>query len=112
MPWQLDAARQIWLQLEEVLIHRIVSGEYPSGSRIPSVRDLAAEAGVNPNTMQRALTRLEESGLVCSQRNTGRFVTEDETLLAATRRRLAEKELAIFREKMRLLGFDSQQIIE
>lgn len=112
MPWQLDQNRQIWLQLEEILIRRIVSGDYPAGSRIPSVRDLAAEAGVNPNTMQRALTHLEESKLVGAQRNTGRFVTEDEALLAAFRKELAQRELEAFREKMHLLGFDTQQIMD
>ena len=75
MPWELQNNRQIWLQLAEVLTRRIVSGQYPAGIRIPSVRDLAAEAGVNPNTMQRALAAMEEQGLVSAQRNTGRFVT-------------------------------------
>ena len=55
MSWKLSTDRQIWLQLEEILTQRVVSGQYPPGVRIPSVRDLAAEAGVNPNTMQRTL---------------------------------------------------------
>lgn len=112
MPWNFDNDRQIWLQLVEVLTRRIVSGKYPAGAKIPSVRDLAAEAGVNPNTMQRALTHLEESGIVTAQRNTGRFVTEDEALLSSTRQNLAQQELDIFCEKMRLLGFDVPQTIQ
>ena len=109
MPWELQNDRQIWLQLAEVLTRRIVSGEYPAGIRIPSVRDLAAEAGVNPNTMQRALVYMEEKGLVSAQRNTGRFVTQDEALIAQTRDRLAQEELDVFCEKMRQLGFSAEE---
>ncbi len=109
MPWKLQSDRPIWAQLAEVLTQRIVSGQYSEGIRIPSVRDLAAEAGVNPNTMQRALAALEERGLVSAQRNTGRFVTEDETLISATRSRLAEEELSALFEKMQQLGFSGEE---
>ena len=71
MAWKLNPERQIWLQLVDVLKFRIVSGQYPAGVKLPSVRELAAEAGVNPNTMQRALAALEESGLVSAQRSGG-----------------------------------------
>ena len=112
MPWKLQSDRPIWVQLAEVLMQRIVSGQYPAGIRVPSVRDLAAEAGVNPNTMQRALTALEERGLVSAQRNTGRFVTEDTALIAETRKTLAQEELSAFCEKMRQLGFDVNEIAQ
>ena len=87
MAWKLNPERQIWLQLVDVLKFRIVSGQYPAGVKLPSVRELAAEAGVNPNTMQRALAALEESGLVSAQRNTGRYVTQDAPLAGAGRDR-------------------------
>ena len=112
MSWKLDADRQIWLQLMEILTQRVVSGEYPPGERIPSVRDLAAEAGVNPNTMQRTLAAMEDEGLLTSQRNTGRYVTQDTALLHAKRDALAQKELALFREKMKLLCYTEQEIKE
>ncbi|MDD6643428.1 MAG: GntR family transcriptional regulator [Faecousia sp.] len=112
MPWKLQSDRPIWVQLAEVLTQRIASGQYPAGIRIPSVRDLAADAGVNPNTMQRALTALEERGLVSAQRNTGRFVTEDEVLIAETRKTLAQEELSAFCEKMRQLGFDANELAQ
>ncbi|MGM9554687.1 MAG: GntR family transcriptional regulator [Faecousia sp.] len=112
LPWKLQSDRPIWVQLAEVLTQRIVSGQYPAGIRIPSVRDLAADAGVNPNTMQRALTALEERGLVSAQRNTGRFVTEDEALIAETRKTLAQEELSVFCEKMRQLGFDANELAQ
>ena len=69
MAWKLNPERQIWLQLVDVLKFRIVSGQYPAGVKLPSVRELAAEAGVNPNTMQRALAALEESGLVTTAKS-------------------------------------------
>ena len=112
MSWKLSTGRQIWMQLTEVLTQRVVSGQYPPGIRIPSVRDLAAEAGVNPNTMQRALAAMEEEGLLTSQRNTGRYVTQDTDQIAATRNRLAERELALFREKMKQLGYSGQEITQ
>ena len=112
MSWKLSTDRQIWMQLTEVLTQRVVSGQYPPGIRIPSVRDLAAEAGVNPNTMQRALAAMEAEGLLTSQRNTGRYVTQDTDQIAATRNRLAERELALFREKMKQLGYSGQEITQ
>ena len=112
MSWKLSTDRQIWMQLTEVLTQRVVSGQYPPGIRIPSVRDLAAEAGVNPNTMQRALAAMEEEGLLTSQRNTGRYVTQDTDQIATTRNRLAERELALFREKMKQLGYSGQEITQ
>ena len=81
MPWELDNDRPIYLQLMERIQQDIVSGIYKPGDRLPSVRDLAVEAAVNPNTMQKALSELERSGLVYSQRTSGRFITEDTRLL-------------------------------
>ena len=92
MEWELQGDRPIWLQLTEQIQLRIVSGEYPAGERLPSVRDLAAEAAVNPNTMQKALTELERGGLVYSQRTSGRFITQDQQLIQQLKQRLAREE--------------------
>ena len=89
MPWNLNNDRPIYLQIMERIQKDIVSGVYPPGSRIPSVRELALEAAVNPNTMQKALSELERCGLVYSLRTSGRFITEDESLLKQTRMQLA-----------------------
>ena len=62
MPWELDNDRPIYLQLMERIRHDIISGVYKPGDKIPSVRDLALDAAVNPNTMQKALAELERSG--------------------------------------------------
>ena len=74
---QFDASRPIYAQLVERLKARILAGTYPPGGHLDSVRDLAAAAGVNPNTMQRALAQLETEGLVHTERTAGRYVTED-----------------------------------
>ena len=91
MSFELHSSRPIWLQLAEQLGRRIVTGVYPPGSRFPTVRELAAEAGVNPNTMQRALTQLESRGLVTTNRTAGRTVTEDTAVLDAMRAQLARE---------------------
>ena len=110
MEWKLSDDRPIWLQLSQQMARRIVTGVYPPGSRLPSVRELAAEAGVNPNTMQRALAALEESGLVSAQRNTGRYVTQDEACIRETRRSLAQAEIDAFCARMRQLGYTQEEI--
>ena len=81
MPWNLDSSRPIYLQIIERVQMDIITGRYQPGDKLPSVRDLAQEAAVNPNTMQKALSELERSGLIYSQRTSGRFVTEDQNMI-------------------------------
>ena len=111
MGWQLDKNRPIYIQLVEELQSRIVSGAYPPGAKVDSVRDLAAEAAVNPNTMQRALAELEQSGLLRAERTSGRFVTEDEELIAAVRKSLAKEKIEAFVRDMSVLGYRKQDMI-
>ena len=111
MGWTLDKNRPIYLQLVEELQSRIVSGAYPPGAKIDSVRDLAADAAVNPNTMQRALAELEQSGLLRSERTSGRFVTEDRALIAQVRRALAREKIEAFVRDMSVLGFGQQELL-
>ena len=85
MAWELDADRPIYAQLVERIQKEIVSGKYQPGEKLPSVRDLAAVAAVNPNTMQKAFAELERSGLIVTQRTSGRAVTEDTELIGNTR---------------------------
>ncbi len=105
MEFELQSSRPIWLQLTEQLSRRIVTGVYPPGTRFPTVRELATEAGVNPNTMQRAIAQLESAGLVTTNRTAGRTVTEDTAVLDAMRQQLA-KELRIrYFSEMEALGY-------
>ena len=100
MDFQLKDARPIWLQLADQITESIVTGEYLPGERFPAVRELAMQANVNPNTMQRALARLEELGLLVTARTAGRSVTEDSRVLQDTRRMLAEEKAAEYMDGM------------
>lgn len=111
MKWQFSNDAPIYSQLIEQIKVGIVSGAFPPGERLPSVRDLATEAGVNPNTMQRALAELERDGLVYSQRTTGRFVTEDKTMIETAKRSLAERHVKTFLAAMLRLGFQREEIM-
>ncbi len=110
--WKLNADRPIYLQLAERLELAICSGIYQPGERIPSVRDLAAEAGVNPNTMQRALAELERKNVVVTFRTSGRTVTEDKAMIRETRNALAREQVDEFLKKMKEMGFEKEEIIE
>ncbi|WP_305083890.1 GntR family transcriptional regulator [uncultured Oscillibacter sp.] len=112
MQWQFSNDAPIYTQLIQQVKVGIVTGAFPPGERLPSVRDLATEAGVNPNTMQRALAELERDGLVYSQRTAGRFVTEDNTMINQAKRSLAERHVKTFLEAMLRLGFQKDEIID
>ena len=111
MQWQFSNEMPIYSQLVEQIKIGIVSGMFPLGERLPSVRDLATEAGVNPNTMQRAMTELERDGLVYSQRTAGRFVTEDHAVIQAAKRDLAQRHIHAFLAAMLRLGYRREEII-
>ena len=110
MNWTLSAGRPVYVQLVEQLELALVAGEFPPGSRIPPVRELAADAGVNPNTMQRALQELEGRGLLQAQRTAGRTVTADDAALRALRRRRAKALAEEFMHQMQALGMDEAEI--
>lgn len=105
MPWELNSDRPLYTQLVEQVELRILTGIYPPGTRLPSVRELAQDAAVNPNTMQRALVQLEEAGLVTSHRTSGRFVTDDTDRIAQARHHLARDQIEHFLDSMRKLGY-------
>lgn len=111
MKWQFSSDAPIYSQLIEQIKVGIVSGAFPPGERLASVRDLAVEAGVNPNTMQRALTELERDGLVYSQRTAGRFVTEDTAMIESAKRNLADRQIQNFLTAMIRLGFEKEEIL-
>ena len=109
MAWKLDNDRPIYAQIVEKIKLRIISGFYQPGSKLPSVRDLAFEAGVNPNTMQKAFAELENSGLLITMRTSGRMVTEDEERISMVRETIAQEKIDAFLQDMRELGFDPEQ---
>ncbi len=111
MPWDLDNDRPIYLQLMEKIRQDIVAGFYNPGDKLPSVRELALNAAVNPNTMQKALSELERNGLVYSKRTSGRYITEDETMLKQLKSELAVSHIQQFFEQMKQLGFEKNEIL-
>lgn len=111
MPWDLKSDRPIYAQLIEQMELKICSGVYPPGSKLPSVRDLAQDASVNPNTMQRALAKLEEDGIVYTNRTSGRFITEDANMIDQVKNKLAQEQIQEFLEKMKRLGFEKKDIL-
>ena len=111
MSWELKNDRPIYIQLIEQIQLRIFSGVYPAGSRLPSVRDMAQEAAVNPNTMQRVLARLEEDGLVITHRTSGRTVTEDEKMIEKAKTQLAKEQIMEFLEKMKMMGLERKEVL-
>lgn len=110
MEWNFENDRPIYIQLVEKLKLAIVAGEYPAGERLPSVRDLAIEIKANPNTVQRALVDLEQTGLIYTQRTNGKFVTEDKELVQKIREELAREAFYKFQENMKQLGFEEEEI--
>ncbi len=111
MQWVFDSERPVYIQLVEQIQAGIVSGQFKPGDRLPSVRDLAAEATVNPNTMQRALAELERVGLVYTNRTSGRFITPDEAMIGKLREQSAQEQATAFLEKLQQLGFDPRQAL-
>ena len=110
MEWQIAAGRPVYIQLVEQLERAVVTGVYPPGERVPAVRDLAAQAQVNPNTMQRALAELEARGLLETQRTAGRTVTGDVEKIAQTRRALAQTLVHHFYHQAAALGLTKAEI--
>ncbi len=105
MKWVLDDSMSIWPQLKKQMMRAIVSGEFPEGSVFPTVRQLAQEAGVNRNTMQRAMAELESEGLLITNRTAGRTVTADQQLIGQMKRTLAEENIQKYLEEMKALGY-------
>ncbi|AFV72250.1 GntR family transcriptional regulator [Streptococcus agalactiae] len=110
MAWEFNEKSPIYSQIAEHIKMQIVSQEIKSGDQLPTVRELAQEAGVNPNTMQRSFTELEREGMVFSQRTSGRFVTEDNLLIGKIRQQVAKAELATFVNNMKKIGYKLDEI--
>ncbi len=112
MQWNIRDDAPVYAQLVEHIKLAIISGEFKLGERLPSVRELSADAGVNPNTMQRAFAELEREGLVLTQRTAGRSVTEDASKVEQTKRQLAAAAIQTFWINMRRLGFLPKEALQ
>lgn len=110
--WNFTNDKPIYFQIAEEIKRRIVSGIYSPGEKLPGVRDLAIEAEVNHNTMQRALNELERTELICTKRTNGRFVTEDTELISSVKSKLAAEKVNDFWREMKKLGYNREEITE
>jgi len=104
MNWKFSGDRPVYQQIMQTLRGGILKGEFPPGKKIPSVRDLAAQAQVNPNTMQRALTELEREGLLVSGGTSGRSVTQEESILNAMKEEILNELARECAEKFMVFG--------
>ena len=112
MDYEFDSNIPIYLQLRHYFRMQIVSGQLAPEERMPPVREIAVQYGINPNTVQRALTELEEDGLAYSQRTAGRFITEDRDRIAQMRQILAKETVDTFIKDIRPFGFSLDDIID
>lgn len=110
MEWIFDNERPIYKQLVEQLTVRILTGVYQRNEKLPSVRDLAFDTKVNPNTMQRALAELELAGLVYSKRTSGRYVTDSEQIFHQVREEMAKDIVISFLTSMNNLGTPKEEL--
>ena len=111
MNYDFESDRPIYIQLVEKLRTQIVSGELKKGEKIQSVRELAINAKVNPNTMQRALAELENEGLLYTERTSGRYVTTNEKNIKKAKEKLAKKNMEKFIIDMRNMGLNNDEIV-
>jgi GntR family transcriptional regulator len=111
MKWELDSERPVYIQLIEQIQTGIISGYYKPGDKLPSVRDLAAEATVNPNTMQKALAELERTGLIYTNRTSGRFITSDEAMIKKLKGMSAKELVQDFLDRMKQLGYEPEETL-
>lgn len=110
--WEFLSGKPIHIQLISKITQMIITGAYAPGSKLPSVRDFAFEAAVNPNTMQRALSALENSGLILTERTSGRFVTADEGLIENARHELADENVIDYFAKMGEIGYNREDAVK
>ena len=112
MDWKFTDDAPIYQQIMNIMKRQIASGELKAGQKLSSVRELALEAGVNPNTMQKALAELEREGLVYSQRTAGRFEAEQGDIREGLQEELMMEYVDEFLEKMMKLGFGVDEVID
>lgn len=110
MAWKFNNESPIYLQIVDAIKMQIAQGTLKPGDQVPAVRELAVTAGVNPNTMQKALSELEREGVLYSQRTAGRFVADREAGGGSLREELSKKHIQTYVDNMRGLGYADSEI--
>ena len=111
MAWSFASNQPVYVQIADRILRKVLSGDYPPGGQLPSVRQLAVEAAVNPNTVQHAFSDLESEGIILSRGTLGRFVTEDTGIIEACRKAMALQCALDYLQAMAQLGLSTQQAI-
>lgn len=112
MSWKFTSDAPIYIQIMDEIKLRIARGKLKAGDKVPSVRELAVIAGVNPNTMQKALSELEREGVLYSQRTSGRFVSDTNAYESDVKKDVGKKYIKVYVDEMRLLGYDDDELVE
>lgn len=112
MKFTFDNERPIYIQLVEQIRLKIISGEYKMNEKLPSVRDFASNAKANPNTVQRALVKLEEEGLIYTESTSGKFVTNDEKIINDIKNNIIKGKVSTLINDMESLGITKEEIIK
>lgn len=112
MSWKLDKNRPVCPQITEQICVKIASGEFVAGEKLPSVREVALEAGVNPNTVQKSFEQLEQNGVIYSVRGSGNFVSNNISIAKQSAVEIITQKTASYIEEMRRLGLDNAQILK
>lgn len=112
MSWEFSADKPIYAQLVDAIEMRIISGAYPPGTKLVSIREMAAKTGVNPNTMQKSLAELERKGLIITNRTNGKYITEDIELVCQIKNNKAKDQVKQLFKHLHQLGFNHQESIQ
>ncbi len=112
MPWNFSQDRPIFQQIVDIIVMRILNGEYKTGDKLLPVRDFAVEAGVNPNTMQRALTEVENMGLIYTKRGDGRYVGENSVTVEKIKSEYVLRATHDYISSLKALGLQDEMIIQ
>ena len=112
MAWEMNSDRPIYTQILEKIQTMIICGVYKPGDKLPSVRELASLANVNPNTMQKALQELEDKGLIFTERTNGKFVTNDKKLIQNLKEEYIKNIAKTYFNSMKLIGISKKDALD
>ena len=112
MAWSFHSGVSVTVQIVDRLRTAILGGEYPTGAPFPTVRSLATEAAVNPNTMQKALALLEGEGLLVTRGTSGRWVTDDAEAIERARLAQLERFVGVMIDEARRTGIGRDELVE
>lgn len=112
MSWKFTNDKPIFQQIVDIISTNIIRGEYQSGDKLEPVRELALTAGVNPNTMQKALSEIEQTGLIYTKRGDGRYISDDKKILLSVRKKYVIEKTENFISALKSLGLNDNEIME